>query len=80
VAPLKKKLKSGKSLKINDFQGFLFSPISRKRAISHVCGGGIGDFFEKTKKGHQSTSNDLNSNSLIFSFLSEHKGVFYSFV
>ncbi|MCD8080285.1 MAG: hypothetical protein LUF04_07700, partial [Bacteroides sp.] len=50
VAPQKKKSKSRKPLKVNDFQGFLFSSKSQKRAKSHICGGGIGDFFKRLKK------------------------------
>ncbi|MCD8030385.1 MAG: hypothetical protein LUF85_06060 [Bacteroides sp.] len=59
MAPLKKKSKSRKPLKVNDFQGFLFSSKSQKAAKFHICGGGIGDFFEREKKSHQKASNVL---------------------
>ncbi|MCD8031356.1 MAG: hypothetical protein LUF85_11205 [Bacteroides sp.] len=50
VVPLKKKSKSRNPLKVNDFQGILFSSKSQKTAKSHICGDGIGDFFRRLKK------------------------------
>jgi len=64
VAPLLRKAKKRKSLKVNHFQGFFFFLKVQNRAKNNASGGVIGDFFGTIKNSHQ-----LDFTSLICSVL-----------
>jgi hypothetical protein len=54
MAPLIRKAKKRKSMKVNHFHGFSLSPKVQNTAKNNVSGGVIGDFFETIKNSHQS--------------------------